>query len=256
MKYIICSKYKHKNLVEKFIILFSVFGFMAFGSSLYGQIKPLDNWDLEVLNKKNLQSETYFGYTKRGPDKDLVATTFLRYGIKKNFELQVSWTGSRMEENSKIYSSQSTRVGVKAFLNKDSKYIPGFSIIGSANLTTYPKDNPIRPALNILFRKGLAKNFTLTGNYQFILDEQNSDLGADFTVNFDVELTNWFTTYLGVRGVKSFPKPDDSPLYQEYFELGMLFWISDGFRIYPYVDLGFADGDNDSLNIGIMYHFN
>ena len=228
---------------------------MTYSSTLYGQNKPLDNWDLEVLKKKDLQSETYFSFTKRGEFNSLVANTLLRYGIQKNIVLQVNWTGSKMETVRGDVSDQSARVGIKAFLSKDSKYIPGFSVIGSVNLTPDPKDNPLSPALNILFRKGLAKNFTLTGNYQFILDEQSGDLGADFAVNFDVELTSWFTTYVGVKGVKSFPKPDESALYQEYFELGMLFWVSDGLRIYPYFDLGFADGDDDSINIGILYHF-
>jgi hypothetical protein len=256
VKYLLCSKYKQQNLVEKFIFLFFICLFIGNGSTLYGQNKPLDNWDLEVLKKKDLQSETYFSFVKREPYNDLTASTLLRYGINKNIELQVTWTGIKTETFQGNESEQSSRVGLKAYLNKDSKYLPGFSIIGSVNLTPDPKDNPLRPAVNILFRKGLAKNFALTGNYQFILDEQNGDLGADFAVNFDVVLTKWLTTYVGVKGVKSFPIPDDSALYQEYFELGMLFWVSDGFRIYPYFDLGFADGDDDTINIGILYHFN
>jgi len=154
------------------------------------------------------------------------------------------------------FSESSSRIGVKAYLVEDSKYLPGISLIGSFNLTASPSYDPLMPALNILFKKGLARNFTLTGNVNFILDEQNNQLSNDFAANLDIELTNWLTSYIGVRGVKSFSSPiSERAIYQEYFQLGMLFWVADGFRIYPFYDFGFAQEDDDIINLGVIYHF-
>ncbi len=256
MKYLKCTKYKQNNLIEKFVFLFWTCLFIGIGSSLYGQYKPLDNGDIETINKKELQNENYFGFTKRGDQQSTGLSSLLRYGIQKNVELQVTWSGIRSENTSTGFSSsgQSANVGLKAFLVDDSKYLPGISLIGSINLTADPNDVPIMPALNILFKKGLTSNFTITGNYQFILNEQNGDLSSDFALNLDVELTKWLTSYVGVTGVKSFPTEDNS-LYQEYLELGMLFWISDGLRIYPFYDFGLADDSDDIINIGLLYYF-
>lgn len=246
--------FNQKNLSEKFVFLICVGLFVSFSTTLSGQNKPLDNWDLEVLNKRDLQSETYFSFSKRGEFKNLGVSTLLRYGIKQNYELQITWNGVKMETPFENEFDQSVRVGLKAYLSKDSKYMPGFSVIPSINLTTDPGTNPIAPALNILFRKGIVENFTLTGNYQFILNEQSGDLGGDFAVNLDVELTSWMTSYLGIKGIKSYPIEDQS-LNQEYVELGVLLWVADGFRIYPYYDFGLGDDSDDIFNIGILYHF-
>ncbi len=221
-----------------------------------GQNKPLDNGDLEVLNKKDLQNETYFDFTKYGSFNSNGVRTLLRYGIKKNIELQVDWQGTRRETILGNYAVSAARVGVKAYLVEDSKYLPGISLIGSINLTVDPSYDPLLPSLNVLFRKGIAKNFTLTGNVNFILDEQNSKLSNDFAANLDVELTNWLTSYVGVKGVKSYPSSrSERALYDEYVELGMLFWIADGFRLYPYYDIGLGDDSDDIINIGVLYFF-
>lgn len=220
-----------------------------------GQNKPLDNWDLEVLNKKDLQNETYFSFSGSESFNSYGASTLLRYGIANNYELQMTWTGTKLENPFGNVSRQSTRVGVKAFLNKDSKYLPGFSLIGSVNLTLEPENNSILPGVNILFRKGIASNFSLTGNYQFILDEQNGDIGSDFAVNLDITLTNWLTTYVGLKGSKTYPVPDAASTHQEYIELGMLFWLADGLRIYPLYDFGLAENTANKFSIGILYHF-
>lgn len=254
VKYLICSKFNLKNLSEKFSFLICICLFMIFSSSLTAQNRPLDNWDLEVLKKKDLQSETYFSFSKRGDFKDLGVTTLLRYGIMKNYELQIAWNGVKMETAMDNVFDQSVRVGMKAYLWNDSKYLPGISLIPSINLTTDPNSNPISPALNVLLRKRIVDNFTLTGNYQFVLNEQSGDLGGDFALNLDMELTSWLTSYVGVKGVKSYPIEDQS-LTQEYFELGMLLWVADGFRIYPFYDFGLGDDTNDIFNIGILYHF-
>lgn len=229
---------------------------MGFSSSVFGQLKPLDNGDLEVVNNKNLQSETYFDFTKRGEFNTNGINTLLRYGISKNFELQVDWTGTRTETVIGNYSTSSARVGVKAYLAKDSKYLPGISLIGSFNLTADPNSSPLMPSLNVLLRKGIADNFTLTGNVNFILDEQNSQLSNDYAANLDIEVTNWLTTYVGVKGVKYYNSPiAERAIYEEYVELGMLFWVADGFRIYPFYDFGLGDDTDDIFNIGVLYHF-
>jgi hypothetical protein len=255
VKYLICSKDKQKNLLEKLIFLFGICLSIGFSSNLYGQTKPLDNGDLEVLDKKGLQNETYFSSVKKGPLYTNQFSTLFRYGMFRNVELQVNWAGLNNDTFFGKEFSQSTSLGIKAFLVNDSKYWPGISLIGKINLTAYPEKNPFLPSLNILFRKGLMNNFTLTGNYQFILDEQSGDLTNDFAANLDVEITNWFTSYIGVKGVKSYGLKNENALYQEYIELGMLFWIADGFRLYPYYDFGLGGDTNDKLNIGVLYHF-
>lgn len=232
-----------------FLLIFGI------SSSVQAQNKPLDNWDLEVVGKKALQSETYFDFTKRGPFNRTGASTLLRYGIKKNYELQVSWNGNKADTFFGDITDQSTSIGLKAYLNKESKYLPGFSVIGSFNLTMDPSNNPLMPSLNILFRKGLTSNFKITGNYNFIIDEQSGDLSNDFAVNLDAEFTEWLTAYAGIKGVKTYPVKETKALYQEYVELGMLFWIADGFRLYPYYDIGLGDDSDDIINIGILYHF-
>ena len=228
---------------------------MGLSSTLYGQNKPLDNWELEVLNKKDLQSETYFSFIKRGEFKTTTISTYLRYGLMKNIELQINWVGTKAENFLGDAISQTASVGLKAFLVDDSKYLPGISLIGTINLTADPKTNPITPSLNILFKKGLFDNFALTGNYKFILDEQEGRLSNNFAVNLDAELTNWWTSYLGVKGVKSYLPINENALYQEYVELGMLFWLADGISIYPYYDFGLGDDSDDIMNIGVLYYF-
>lgn len=256
MKYLICSKDKQKNLVEKFIFLIFTIFLISISPNLNGQNKPLDNGDLEVVNKKDLQSETYFDFTKKGGFNSNGVSTLLRYGINKNFELQVTWNGNRYETGLGHYSVSSSRVGIKAFLIDDSKYLPGISLIGSVNLTIDPSLNPLTPSINVLFRKGLVNNFTLTGNVNFILDEQNSQLSNEYAANLDVEMTSWLTTYVGIKGTKSYTSPiSERAFYEEFVEVGMLFWISDGFRIYPFYDFGLRDFSNDIINIGVIYNF-
>lgn len=254
MKYLICSKYKQKNLVEKFAFLFCAILMTASPIEMNGQTKPLDNWDLEVVGKKNLQNETYFDFLKKGEDVTAGINTLLRYGLSKNYELQVGWSGSNAEFTDAGFS-QSTRIGVKAYLANESQYLPGVSLIGSFNLTADPDDNPFMPSINVLLRKKIAANFTLTGNYNFIVDEQSGDLSNDFAVNLDVEWTNWLTSYVGLAGVKSYYPKSDEALQQEYIELGFLLWIADGLRLYPFYDIGLGDDSTDIFNIGVIYHF-
>ena len=111
------------------------------------------------------------------------------------------------------------------------------------------------PSLNVLFRKKIIENFTLTGNYNFIVNEQNGDLSNDFAVNLDVELTDWLTSYVGIAGVKSYYPQSEDALQQEFVEVGMLFWLTDGVRLYPFYNFGLGDDSEDILNIGILYHF-
>jgi len=256
VKYLIWSKHIQKNLLKKLFFLICIFFFSGNGSTLYSQNKPLDNGDLEVVNKKDLQSETYISYSKRGPYDTFGLNTYLRYGIQKNFELQVEWSSRRSDNFFGDDITEIASVGIKAFLTDESKYFPGFSLIGSINLTTDPDTNPIKPAINVLFRKSISSNFKLTGNYQLILNEQSGDLSNDFAVNLDVDITNWLTSYVGVKGVKSYTIKDKFALKQEYVELGMLFWVTERLRIYPFYDYGLGDDSEDIISIGIMYLFN
>ena len=103
--------FNQKNLSEKFVFLICIGLFMSFSTTLSGQNKPLDNWDLEVLNKRDLQSETYFSFSKRGEFNNLGVSTLLRYGIKQNYELQITWNGVKMETPFENEFDQSVRVG-------------------------------------------------------------------------------------------------------------------------------------------------
>jgi len=37
-------------------------------------------------------------------------------------------------------------------------------------------------------------------------------------------------------------------------EVGTLSWVADGFRLYPFYDIGSGD-DEDIINVGVLYHF-
>ena len=255
MKYIICSKDKQKNLKEKLVFLFSMVLLFSFQASLIGQIKPLDNWDLEVIGKGKLQSETYFDMNFDEPVDIIGLNQLLRYGLSKNFELQVDWHGVRYDAFPVDLSTQVTRVGVKAYLLDQSKYLPGISLIGSVNLTVNPDVTPIFPALNILFRKKLIENFTLTGNYHLRINEQDGDFLNTYAANLDVELTNWLMTYVGIKARNSlFSVGSEDPI-KHYLEIGTLFWIADGLRLYPFYNIGIDDNAGNVLNIGVLYTF-
>lgn len=255
MKYLIRSKYIQKNLSEKLFFLIWVVIFIGFATAANGQNKPLDNGDLEVVNRKDLQSETYLNFSKRGPYDSFGLNTYLRYGVYKNFELQVEWTSIRADNFFGDNFTEVASVGIKAYMIDESKYFPGFSLIGSINLTADPATNPLKPSLNVLFRKSISNNFKLTGNYQLILNEQNGNFSNDFALNLDVNVTDWLTSYVGVKGVKSYRIKDQFALYQEYVEVGMLFWVTKRLRIYPFYDYGLGNDSDDIISIGIMHLF-
>lgn len=248
--------FKQRNLTEKFSFFLCFFLIINYSSNVAAQNKPLDNWDLEVLSKKDLQIETYLDFTKRGELHRTGSNTYLRYGMSKNYELQVSYSSMRLDVNPEnTYVNQSAGVGIKAFLVDDSKYLPGISLIGRINLTPSPSVWPIYPSLNILFRKGLFKNVTLTGNYEFILDEQEGELYNDFALNLDVEVTNWLMMYVGVTGKKNFRPTLENAEYQEYVEIGALLWITKNWRLYSFYNVGLGGDANDIINVGVLHNF-
>lgn len=221
---------------------------------MQGQYRPADNGDLKTLNKRELQSDNYFSTSKSGPYSSLSYNTILRYGIKKNYELQVSWTGNKMETDTGDESNDVATVGVKSFLVDDSKYFPGITLIGSINLTADPKSKPLNPSLNILFEKFISK-LAINGNYQFSLDEQNGDLSSNYSFNLETAFTKWLNVYVGLTGNKSYAVPNENATYQDYIELGFLIWAKDGITIYPFYDFGIRDNSDDIFNIGLIYFF-
>jgi len=256
VKYIICSNFKQHNLAEKLFILIGLFFIVACVSPLYAQNKPLDNWDLEVLAKKDLQIETYVDITNNNALNRVGTNTYLRYGVSKNYELQVNYSSLRQQNI--LFADdvmQSAGVGIKAFVVDDSKYFPGISVIGRINLTPAPSRFPIYPALNFLFRKEIAKNFVLTGNYEFIFDEQDEEFFNDFSINLDFEVTDWLTTYVGFTGRKTALPTLEMDETQEYIEVATLLWIAEGWRLYPFYNIGLGEGTHDIFNIGLMHHF-
>jgi len=255
VKYLICSKFIMENLKEKFVILLCTCLLAMIAFDVNGQNKPLDNWDLEVVGHKNLQSENYLSFEKKGEYNSSVFNALLRYGISKNVELQIDLEANRYGTIFGDVSNKSSRIGIKAFLMDESKFLPGISVISSINLTVQPEFIPLLPSLNILLRKGLVENFVLTGNCNIILDEQTGNWGYDIAANLDINLTQWWTTYIGVKGERTFPPKGDNAFYDEYIEMGMLFWVVDGVRIYTFYDFGLDDNSEDVMNIGLLYRF-
>ena len=255
MKYIICSKDKPYNLVEKLKFLCVIVLIFGIQISLSAQVRPLDYWDLEVVGKGKLQSETYFDVNSDEAVDITGVNQFLRYGLSKNYELQVNWQGVRFDATPTDITSQATTLGLKAYLYQESKYLPGISLIGSINLTMNPDERPLLPSLNVLFRKKIVENFTLTGNYFFRLDEQEGEFFNTYAANLDVELTSWLMSYVGIKGRNSFFSVGDEDAIKNYLEIGALFWVADGLRLYPFYNIGLDDNAGNVFNLGLLYKF-
>lgn len=237
------------------LIIFFIFVFGSFliPNDVSAQIRPFDNGELITLKKGALQSDTYYSNNSLesfGNQHNL--NTILRYGLAKNFELQMTWSAQKDAYPGKSETSESTNIGLKTYLTKDGHYMPALTAIFSANLTLDPNSNSFSPSINLLYEKSIVSSWLINGNYAVSLDEQSSEFTSNYSVNIEAAITNWQNTYVGLTGSSSLDKFGESS-YQHYLEIGMLIWIYDGISLYPFYDIGLNDISNDIINIGALF---
>jgi len=218
------------------------------------QIRPFDNGELITLSKGSLQSDTYYSNNKLdfdGTQHSLL--TILRYGLAKNYELQMTWSAQKDVFTGKSKTSESTNIGLKVYLTEDKGYMPDLTAIVSANLTLDPKSNPFSPSVNLLYEKAINNTWCINGNVQTTLDEQAGDLSSNYSVNIEAAITPWQNTYVGLTGSTATNEKGELEDYQHYLEIGMLIWVADGITVYPFYDFGLNDLSNDIFNIGALF---
>lgn len=225
---------------------------LMFTQNAHAQTRPYDNGEIITLQKSALQSDSYYNNNKFKNSSQHSLNTLLRYGIAKNYELQFGWSAQKDNSDIKGATSESTNIGVKIYLTKDSKFLPALSAIVSTNLTFDPEKSPFGPSINLLFDKGLNDTWCVNGNVQFSLDEQAGDFTNNYSFNIEAAVTDWQITYVGLTG-SSDPFQTDTSSYQQYLEIGMLFWVYDGIVLYPFYDVGLNDSSGDIFNIGALF---
>ncbi len=216
------------------------------------QTRPLDNGEIMGVKKGGLQSDNYFNNNSFKETNQHNLSTLFRYGLSNNYELQFTWSAQKDKNGLKSFTSESSNVGLKIHLTNDSKFLPALSAIVSANLTFDPENTPFNPSINLLFDKGINSIWCVNGNLQFSLDEQTSDFTSNYSFNIEAAVTNWQTTYVGLTG-SSDPFQTETSVYQQYVEIGMLFWVYDGIVLYPFYDIGLNDSSGDIFNIGALF---
>lgn len=252
MKYNLPTKNIYDNMSRIFSILITGLTVLMVTEDTNAQIRPYDNGEIVVLNKGALQSDNYYNKNSFKESNQHNISTLFRYGLRKNYELQFTWSAQKDKSGLKSITSESANVGLKVYLTKDSKYIPALSAIVSTNLTFDPEKNPFNPTINLLFDKGINSIWCVNGNLQFSIDEQASDFTSNYSFNIEAAVTNWQTTYVGLTG-SSDPFQTETSAYQQYVEIGMLFWVYDGIVLYPFYDIGLNDSSGDIFNIGALF---
>lgn len=251
MKYILLN-----DNIKQYLTVFLLIGtFFLDSSSLNAQIRPFDNGEIATLNRGSLQSDTYFSRTSFDDNDQSSLSTILRYGLRKNYEIQLTWTGNRFNGIDKDFSSESTNLGIKMYLNEQNNVLPTLSLIASVNLSVDPSASPFSPSLNLLYEKNLTDKWLVNGNYQLSLNEQERDLSMNYSFNIETDITSWQTTYIGIIGNGN-PSKDGDYSYQNYIELGLLFWIRDGISLYPFYDFGLSEKAGNIFNIGALFTLN
>jgi hypothetical protein len=228
-------------------------GFLFFAPSIINaQSRPYDNGEIMVLRKGAMQSDNYYGNNSLKDTKQHNLSTLFRYGLSKNIQLQFGWSSQKDKTGIKDFTSESANVGLKIHLTKDSKFLPALSAIVSTNLTFDPEKQPFSPSINMLYEKSINSNWNVNGNFHVILNEQSGDFTTNYAFNLEADITNWQTTYVGLRG-NSDPFKTEASTYQQHLEIGMLFWVYNGVVLYPYYDIGLNDSSGDRFNIGAMF---
>lgn len=245
------------NNINDFVL--RIFTIMVFGTlslystSVHGQTRPYDNTEIKLVNKGGLQSDSYFNKSNMDFYNIQGLSTMLRYGLSKNFELQIEWGSKKYKyKNSNLTSTtEATTLGLKVHLTEDSRFLPALSAILTTNLTFDTSDRIFYPSLNILFEKAITSSFNVNGNFELKLDEQKGDVSTNYAINLEADITNWQTTYIGITadGYSSLEGIQKST----YLEMGMLFYVYDGIVLYPYYDIGLSDGSSDIFNIGALF---
>lgn len=229
--------------------------FLGSVSELNAQTRPYDNGEISGVESKALQLDNYYSRTNNPVLNTDTYTGILRYGLSKNYELQMTWTGQKDNYATKRNVSESTNIGLKAHLSNDTKYLPALALIASANLTFDPKNTAFSPTLNLLFNKSVNGTWCVNGNYQVTLDELKNDLTTGYSFNIEAAVTNWQSTYIGLTGMTS-SFISESKSYDHYLEIGGLFWLFDGVTLYPFYDIGLTEGTGDIFNIGALFTVN
>ncbi len=225
---------------------------LATSTEVSAQIRPLDNGEITGVQKKGFQIDNYYSNNSFKSTSQNNLSTLLRYGIAKNYELQFGWTGQKDNSDLASISSESSNIGIKVHLTEDSKWFPALAAIVSANLTFDPTKKPFNPTINLLYEKAISKSWCINGNLQFSLDEQAGDITSNYSFNIETIVTDWQTTYIGLTG-SSDPFQTETSSYQQYLEIGMLFWIYDGIVLFPFYDIGLNDSSGDIINIGALF---
>ncbi len=243
------SEYLQRILLFSTIILFQ----FSFLSESKAQVRPADNGGLTTLDIGSLQSDTYYSTNKLDFDgSQHNVLTILRYGLSKNYELQMTWSGQKDVYTGKSENSESTNIGLKMYLTEDKGYMPALTGIISANLTLDPKSNPFSPSINLLYEKAINDTWCINGNVQTTLDEQAGDLSYGYSINIEAAVTPWQNTYVGLTGGSTMDEKGELA-YQHYLEIGMLIWVKDGITLYPFYDIGLNDLSSDIFNIGALF---
>ncbi|MFT6337777.1 MAG: hypothetical protein ACJATI_004542 [Halioglobus sp.] len=232
-------------------LLLSVFLVLA-PSITNAQIRPYDNGEIMVLRKGALQSDNYYSNNSFKESNQHSLSTLFRYGLSKNFQLQFGWSAQKDKTDIKNVSSETANIGLKIHLTNDSKFLPALSAIVSTNLTFDPEKNPFSPSINLLYEKSISSNVNANGNLQVTLNEQSGDFRTNYAFNLEADVTNWQTTYVGLRG-NSDPFQKEGSTYQQHLEIGMLFWVYDGIVLYPFYDIGLNDSSGDIFNLGALF---
>ncbi len=251
MKYSLATKDINNNISRIFTILIIGLVILLTTEDSNAQIRPYDNGEIMVLKKGALQSDNYYGNNAFKETNQHNLSTLFRYGLTKNFQLQFGWSAQKDKTDIKNVSSETANVGLKIHLTNDSKFLPALSAIVSTNLTFDPEKNPFSPSINLLYEKSISSNVNANGNLQVTLNEQSGDFRTNYAFNLEADVTNWQTTYVGLRG-NSDPFQKEGSTYQQHLEIGMLFWVYDGIVLYPFYDIGLNDSSGDIFNIGAM----
>ena len=225
---------------------------LTYISDTNAQTRPYDNTEIIVLKKSALQSDSYFSNNKTDINNQLNLNTLLRYGLSKNMELQFGWTAQKNRFHSVNITTENTSIGLKLYLIKDGSILPALSAIVSTNLTFDPNKTLFLPTVNILFEKSISSSWNVNGNFEMKLNEKTSDFTTTYSFNLEADITNWQTTYIGMTGNSNSFKGENVP-FQQYLEIGMLFWVYDGIVVYPFYDIGLNDSTGDIFNIGALF---
>lgn len=252
VKYTLLVVHMKHNIINLKIAALICLLFCSIDTSI-AQIRPADNGEIKTLPAKSLQSDTYYGRQDGATESINNVNTTLRYGLATNYELQLTWASQRLNSPIRNVTADATILALKAYLNKESQWMPTLAVSIGSTLTIHPEETPFSPFLNLVYEKSINNIWRVNGNALISVNEQDGKSQTGYSANIEADVTPWLTTYIGIVGNTHAVSGNDGE-YQRYLEIGSLIWISNRFTLFPFYDFDLGDDPHgDIFNVGLLY---